>query len=208
MIDIYCVLHKSETYNVDYVDRLQRGLERFALGARLVCLSDCVVPCERIPLKYDWPGWWSKMELFRPDVPGSFLYIDLDTIPVGDMTAILSVTHLTMLRDFYHPERRASGVMYLPMFARRRVWDAWSSCPDEKMKTYQMGGDQLFLASVLGDHAQTWQDVLPGQVVSYKEHVLCNRFPRGTDLKGTVPENARLVCFHGKPRPRDVGWRL
>ena len=36
--------------------------------------------------------------------------------------------------------------------------------------------------------------MFPGQLVSYKKHV------RG----GSLPEEARLVSFHGKPDPEDV----
>jgi len=38
----------------------------------------------------DWPGWWSKMELYRPDLPkGRTLYLDLDSHVVGPLAPIL-----------------------------------------------------------------------------------------------------------------------
>lgn len=49
-----------------------------------------------------------------------------------------------------------------------------------------------------------WQDVEKGKIVSYKKDVA----PVGKFLKsvgdGTVPEKAKIVCFHGKPRPWQV----
>jgi alpha-N-acetylglucosamine transferase len=46
-----------------------------------VCLSNTDVPCERIPLIHDWPGWWSKIELFRPGLFEDWvLYLDLDVL--------------------------------------------------------------------------------------------------------------------------------
>ncbi len=43
-----------------------------------------------IPLKNNWPGWWSKVELHRPDLPeGRTLYLDLDTHVVNDLQPIL-----------------------------------------------------------------------------------------------------------------------
>lgn len=54
---------------------------------RFVCLTN--VPdefngtIETIPLKHNWPGWWGKLELFRPGVfedGDRVFYIDLDSI--------------------------------------------------------------------------------------------------------------------------------
>ena len=48
------------------------------------------VPAEKIELVKNWPGWWSKVELFRPDIPcGRTLYLDLDTYIVGSLKPIL-----------------------------------------------------------------------------------------------------------------------
>jgi alpha-N-acetylglucosamine transferase len=57
---------------------------------RFVCLSNVNVPCERIPLTHNWPGWWSKLELFRPGIfKGRVLYIDLDSIIIGDLSPLV-----------------------------------------------------------------------------------------------------------------------
>ena len=56
------------------------------------------------------------------------------------------------------------------------------------------GGDSRFLESIVGAKTKRWQDMFPGQLVSYKKHV------RG----GPLPEGARLVSFHGRPDPEDV----
>lgn len=43
-----------------------------------------------IELENNWPGWWSKVELHRPDLPkGRTLYLDLDTHIVNDLQPIL-----------------------------------------------------------------------------------------------------------------------
>lgn len=48
------------------------------------------VPWRVIPLENDWPGWWSKMELHRSDLPvGRTLYLDLDTHVVSSLQPIL-----------------------------------------------------------------------------------------------------------------------
>lgn len=75
-----------------------------------MCLSDVDVPCERVPLITELPGWYAKLELFH--MTGPVLYFDLDTVITGDLSEIASYPHqFTMLRDFTHPEYPASGVM-------------------------------------------------------------------------------------------------
>jgi hypothetical protein len=52
---------------------LHSQVARYLPGIRFVCLADTPVTCERWPLLDDWPGWWAKMELFRPDIEGAAL---------------------------------------------------------------------------------------------------------------------------------------
>jgi len=47
-------------------------------------------PATIIPLRHNFPGWWSKMELHRPDMPpGRTLYLDLDSYVIRDLSPIL-----------------------------------------------------------------------------------------------------------------------
>ena len=44
----------------------------------------------RIPLIHNWQGWWSKMELGRPDLPeGRTLYMDIDSHVINSLQPIL-----------------------------------------------------------------------------------------------------------------------
>lgn len=183
-----CVLRSGGEYGPEHVQWLARQVPG------LVCLSDVEVPgVETWPLYYDWPGWWSKMELFRPDIRGDLLYLDLDTVVLGDL-AQFNVGVTTVLADFTKPGTIGSGFMYLVEMDRPPVWAAWVQDSERHMRecvTQERWGDQGFLQGVLV--AQRWQDVLPGRVVSYKAH--CH---------GGVPSGAKVVCFHGKPRPWEV----
>jgi hypothetical protein len=192
-----CVLRSGGEYVPEHVGRLQRGLARHLPGVPLVCLSDVDVPCERIPLEYDWPGWWAKMELMRPDIEGDLLYVDLDTVITGDLSDFVSVGRLMVLRDFYHPERPQSALMYLPQAARAEAWEAWRRAPADHMAECGIYGDQRLLGQIWASKAGLWQEALPGQAVSYKVDVV---------PAGRIPDAARVVIFHGQPRPWHVGW--
>lgn len=194
MVTRICVLRSGGEYTPAHVQWLARQVPG------LKCLSDVAVPgVETIPLRHPWPKWWAKLALFEPwAIPGDLLYIDLDTVVLGDLADFEAVGQTTMLSDFYWPERPASGLMYIADADKAAVWDRWLADPAGHMarKRGRGGiGDQGFLAEVL-DPAR-WQDLLPDRVVSYKVH--CRR---------RVPNRADIVCFHGKPRPWgvDLPW--
>jgi hypothetical protein len=50
------------------------------------------LPGTKIPLLHNWPGWWSKVELHRNDLPeGRTLYIDLDTTVVSSLKPVWGI---------------------------------------------------------------------------------------------------------------------
>lgn len=96
--NIICLLWKGEFRGRDYRDedvaRLKEMVERHIdRDFRMYCLTNdpkADVPAEKIMLNYNWPGWWSKVELFRPDLPcGRTLYLDLDTTIVRSLQPML-----------------------------------------------------------------------------------------------------------------------
>lgn len=199
-LTVACVLHVPPDgrcdYDAGYVTKLFRMVARhLPQPHRFVCLSNVDVPVARVPLEHGWGHWWAKMELFRPDIDGRLLAIDLDTVITGDMTAIAAQQQSTMLSDFNVPAWAASGLMMLTEEDRAKVWKAWMVYPETHIKRQGGHGDGGFIRAVL-DPVARWQDLLPGQVVSYKNHVR---------PAGKVPPGARVVCFHGRPRPAELG---
>lgn len=205
-LSVACVLRKSKVFDLDYVERLRACAADHLPGVPFASLTDVETP-GRIPLRHDWPGWWSKLELCAPWIEGDLLYFDLDTILIGDCSNLAKVGRLTMLSDFHVPDRLASGVMYLPEAERAEAWKRWIVDPNRHMDRAGAFGDGGFFASTWGIRAARWQEMLPGQIVSYKVHVREKKHSIECG-NGSVPAGARVVCFHGKPRPRDIGWTL
>jgi len=150
-----------------------------------------------VKLEYNLPGWWSKMELFRPEVReswGDTLYFDLDTAIVGGLGDIATVCNarpnFTVLRDFYRSNGYGSGMMFIPA----KLTEPWAKFDVEIIPEYASAnlGDQQFLEKF---PAVRWQDLVPRQIHSFKPAA----FPGAT--LGGKPKDARVVCFHGKPRP-------
>lgn len=192
---VVCVFRSGGDYRPEHVQRLQAMVHRF-VGSKheFVCLSDQPirgVPTE--PMRRNWPGWWSKLELFEHFQKA--FYLDLDTTLLANIDDVVGYRHVfTMLRDLGKPNVPASGVM---------AWDGdfsgiaetFAEDVEANIKACSSAarwGDQGFIAQHI--NPEFLQDLFPGAVASYKWQVLRN---------GLKPEN-RIVCFHGKPRPWDV----
>jgi len=141
----------------------------------------------------DLRGYYNKLYLFKSGVlTDQTLFVDLDTLIVGNIDEIATYDgSFCILRDFHQNLHYGSGLMLFDPATAHHVWDTYvaEGCPMFKM------GDQAFIEKMMPD-ADFFQDRLPGQVVSYKVH--CR--------KAGIPSYARIVCFHGSPRPHEVGY--
>lgn len=192
---------------------LKAGVERhLTLPHRFVCLTDMKVNCEIVPLKNDWPGWFSKIELFRPGLfDGPVFYADLDTIIVGSLDKIVLGHRFTMLENFWRPDRVGSGLM---------AWEADLSSIYERFARNARGfmseyaspekwGDQAFIKDHTPIPPDKWQHKHPGKVVSYKMHCRTGMNPKQSGAGvPVVPKAASVICYHGQPRPWETPlWR-
>lgn len=190
MLTVATVLRSGGVYDATWVECLQRQVRaHLPVDHRFVCLSDVDVPCERIGLETEWPGWWAKLELWRP---GTFsdrvLYFDLDTLIVDDISALATYEgNRAALDDFFDPVLAATGVM---AFDGAQTDDAWSYITSSL--TYFGGRSDLFLRPIFKD-ADRLQSLYPGLIGSYKAHHLSHG-----------PKHHSVVCFHGKPRITDM----
>lgn len=204
MLTVACVLRSGGEYTPAHVAALQDGVERnLSRPHRFVCLSDMEVDCERILLRNKWPGWWSKIEAFRPALFwGPVLYIDLDTIVTGSLDGIVDNHRFTVLRNFWaeaygEPDRIGSGLMAWNVDLSA-IYSAFASAPEKHIADYNCRarwGDQAWIKTHTPIPMERWQDKFPGKVVSFKKHVLPTK---------RVPDGAAVCCFHGEPRP----WAL
>ncbi len=139
----------------------------------------------------DLRGWYNKLFLFKEGVlEGPTVFFDLDTVIVGPIDDLVEVVDdLCVLRDFHRPQEHASGLMSFRPEKMGAVWNDYikSGCPIMRR------GDQAFIERTKPE-AEYFQDRWPGQVVSYKMNC----------AKHGVPSYARIVCFHGAPRPHEV----
>jgi hypothetical protein len=210
---IATVLRSGGRYNFEDVNLLYHQVKKMGIlndspEPYFTCFTDIREASEvhpdiqLLPLLQGWPGWWSKMELFRPGLDRSILYFDLDTMFVRPfptmMRRLFQDNRPAILRDFY-ADRVQSAMMFIPQDMSSVVWDHFMLQPAYWMRKYEVGGDQEFLNPFFYNEARRLQDMFPGKIVSFK-----------ATLGGVnrVPEPASIVIFHGDPKPRDIQWNL
>jgi hypothetical protein len=202
-----CVLKRGGMFNERYVYALYNALTRYAgRGSfNFVCLTDSgrvernkfSDNAEIFRLDHDWPKWWSKLEAFG--IEGPALYLDLDTVITDYIEDLIALpqkcgeNEFYMLKPFNTREEWASGIM------------AWKSIygfiktefeQDRHIPLYSW--DQRYITETLKREGATIKDIkaeIPG-IYSYKHH--CAK---------ALPEDTRIVLFHGRPRPHEVSWK-
>ncbi len=208
MLTVACVYRPGGGFSDDYVYRLKAAVEKHSfVHDRFVCLTNQPIEkTECIKFRNNWPGWWSKIELFRPGLfTGRVAYFDLDTMLVSDVSDIISdtseflcgtnwkssnPTHINSAVMVWNADNTAFGRIYNHFNPRdtqkyERSWDRW--------------GDQGYIQDELPVPFTSMNEKYPGRVVSYKIDIR---------HQGFVPKEASIVCFHGRPRPAQLEWTL
>ena len=98
MMNFVCVLRQDPAtkkhpgfYDKEWVNKLYRAIQRnYDKPFKFFCLSNVQTDVETIPLITDWKAWWSKIELFRPNLfSGPVTYIDLDIVICKNITSLI-----------------------------------------------------------------------------------------------------------------------
>ena len=161
---------------------------------------------EVLPLREGWPGWWSKIELFRSGRVGCQISGAIpDVVVVGHVAPLLSAcSAFTMVHergksDYFNSSAMAwNGDMGWVFEAFR----ADAARHTERFRRHPRIGDQAFISDLLvgkGRAPRTFRQVLRyDAIVSYKRDRCANG----------PPPRACIVNFHGRPKPCDftTGW--
>lgn len=204
MLNIVCVKFKP-AYTSEYVNALYRACKKnLTVPFRFICFTDDPEGHDEgidnfISEKKDClKGWWNKLHMFKRGVlEGRVLYFDLDTVILKNIDDIANFDFdFGILRDFYFGRVRnkyGSGIM---AFKAEKYYHVWDEYEKEGMPQEIKGGDQVYLEKFLIDPV-ILQDKFPG-IQSLK----VEKYHHGQPLK---PE-ARIICFHGKPKPHEVNY--
>ena len=173
------------------------------LAFKFVCFTDDPFECEGVEFRLlpsdSAVGWNQKIALFKQGVfedGERVVYLDLDTLLIGRIDKVLDYQgEFAVLRDFWRPTGLGPAVILW-----RGGFGGWIYEKYEKSGFPQLErGDQEWLELVFAEEAyqpNILQDLYPTIFCSFKN-----------DCRPHPPQNTRIVCFHGLPRPHDVpGW--
>jgi len=188
MVNVYTVFVKSDIYTSEWVYKIKRSLEKNStIPFRFFCLTNEQLPGVETLKLYHPNGWWSKMELCRPDIKGRVHYLDLDTLIVGNLDFFLAEEESLLYKDWLWSDQKESALFVLNEEERREVWDFWSKDPRSHM--FNFFGDGRVYNFCIGKKVKSLQERHPGKIRTWKE----------TDMK-SLPLGCKILSFSGQPK--------
>lgn len=147
------------------------------------------------------PSCYRRLAIFGPDAAARFgeriVSLDLDCVITGDLRPLWDrPDDFVAWRDPMHARQINASMMLLRAGSRPQVWDDFRplSSPRQALQAGCKGSDQGWISYCLPD-AATWT-TRPDGVYSYRIDQLA---------RGDLPNNARVVMFHGREDPWSSG---
>lgn len=199
MLTVACVLKVGITgpskYLPNHVRRLQEMVSKHLKQPhRFTCLTNLAAvhmpQFNTQPIGQDWPGWWSKIALFQPGrFQGRVLYLDLDVTVIGSLDELADFdAPFVAIQDYQYPLKINSSVMAWDAGAADHLYTAFLPVAKETMAA--MHGDQDWI------HARIQSARFPKN--------WCPSFKRDIAPGKRTPEDARVIVYHGRPKPWDL----
>ncbi|MGH6625476.1 MAG: glycosyltransferase [Burkholderiaceae bacterium] len=207
----------GQKYGPEYVNRLYAMVRRHLSGEfRFVCLTDDTagirseVECHPIPA-LDLPEGipergWKKLVSFSSELyglSGTALFLDVDVVIVGSLDAFFSEPgEFLIIHDYKRPWRVTgnSSVYRFELGAHPDVLAYFRDHVEEIRARFR--NEQAYLSDFL--HRQGKLKYWPtAWCPSFKYHSI-PRWPANYWQEPMVPQDARIVIFHGECNPPDA----
>lgn len=192
----------SDELATEYVGKLRRGVERnLSIPHRFVCVTN-VEAIEQVSSTIrlnalSWLGCLPKVMAFDPSngFEGRVLVFDIDNVIVGSLDEMAEYNGHLCVRDGFRGQGPDGDMISFDARSElaQIIWKYFER--NYKKVEKRTGGRERYYYRSIVRKLDVWQNVCPGQVCSYKRHC------RG---RGKVPKRARVVSFHGDPRPHRV----
>jgi hypothetical protein len=214
------------TFAPSAVNVLKRMIDRhYAPPHRVVCITDDPAGLDPgidvLPLWNDYahvpspqggknPSCYRRLRVFAPEMAEilgpRFVVLDLDVVIVADVAPLWDRPEDFVIWGDTHPTTAYNGSMLLMTAgARRQVWDRFDPIASPKAATAAgcWGSDQGWISYCLGPGERRWSRA--DGVYSFRNDL------RGSNgHRALLPENARMVMFHGNVDPwaggQDIPW--
>lgn len=214
MVNVLCMKWGTR-YGAEYVNHLANGVRRhLSLPHRFVCFTEDPTGIQKDvevrPLPVEFPRgagperYWNKLGIFADplaDIQGRVLCLDLDVVLVGSIDCFF--THpgpCFIIKEFSKRAGPKEGNMSVCGFdagALGHVLENYRRDPAAVQASYWF--DQHYVSAQvpgLDFWPESW-------CRSFKKHCVAPA-PRCYFETPRIPEDARIVVFHGHPNPPDA----
>lgn len=212
-VKIICVYKTGGWCSVEDVLNLREQLRKNVTDDyEFVCYSDNPSIAD-VSLECGYGGWWSKIEIFKET--GPCIFIDLDTAIFCDMGELISKICdkdriFLMLKPFYlrsgrRGQRKQASVKNkknkrVNKFASGIM--AWNGDFSYVRNNFNISMIKFFK----GDQDYIQKELLnAGEEIGYVDNFLKNIKSYRWHCRKSIPNNISICCFHGNPRPKQVG---
>lgn len=227
MTSITCICLKFGTlYGPEYVNRLHAGLKRnTTYDLRFLCMTDDrtgvgsgveVLPLPAEPFaermnaalaKAPKRGRMTKISLFRPglipDLEGPLLIFDLDVAITGSIDGMRDFApgKICMRREWTGSSRAPSlghgSVERIDPERHTYLYEEMARDPEAAV-AFGYGSEQSYTSRMADKHGD-FEPFPDAWIVSFKHDCRPMR-PLNLILEPRLPPDARVVCFHGRPK--------
>lgn len=195
MIKIVTVLKTGGEYTPNMVKIIHAMCNRnITLPFEFICYSDVHIDGITVrPLKHNWNGWYSKMEMYQEK--GPCLFMDLDTIITNNIDSIINKAmknEFVILRDIYRGKTDKNTMQSSIVFWKGNLENIYQDYVNNPREIH--GGDQILIENYFKQRKNNvvfWQDICEG-IVSFKADIRVKSYPIS---------KSNIVIFHGRPRP-------
>ena len=182
---MYENVRRNSLYEFEFI--ILTNLEKFDVAHNIKIL----------PLTTGLETYWAKLEIFK--IKGQVVYFDLDTIIVNRIDELLKAIefssdakkHFWMMEAISDKRKFASGIM---------AWHGDFSFILDQLPTNYIEKYDKWEQDYIVDRLEKNNIYIH----SINDHINLASYKR--DCKNKVHPMVDVICFHGKPRPRDINW--
>lgn len=195
----------AEGRGIEYLNRLYRAVERnLTLPHRFVCFSEKKTKAINSGIEVlalNVPQWrrnLRKLIMYKPNngLTGRVLALDLDIVITGNIDDIAGYNGRFCVCAY---QMGGSLVGFKAGTMTKQLWRPMKELEHtEHIQQKTTGSERRYYKMKLEEKPDFWQELYPGQICSFKQ-----------DCHQELPKDAKIVYFHGKPKPHNrlgKGW--
>ena len=178
---------------------------------RFVCMTDMAESFTTNPampylieLEQGWPGWWSMIEMFQ--LAGPVIASGLDMIVLDDIDRLAELAMSCPMNVFYmarpQPKPHKKGEKWC---SGLQIWNGdW-----HWLYTIFKSNPKFYMEEFIKEQRFTYWHLMEHDHVEIRavQDYFDGYYSYKNDCKKGKPDDARVVLFHGHPRPNQIRER-